>query len=157
MHATLKKIPKREIHFWTREQHFGYRILQLPWMTTRGVRPNELIRIAFGHNVGRENQKVFEIKSDLLTQEMCEEDEDFYQRGLLKIIHESHARNIYERFTVENSDKTTRNILYGRPNTLTAEVYRFGLPRKYDLLNFEENAIVFNVDIKSVFYVSLKG
>ena len=60
---------------------------------------------------------------------MMLEDEQLYEQGFLKIIQEEHVKNMYVRFTVINSDSTTRNILDGHPNTLTEERYRFGLPR----------------------------
>ena len=103
-------------NFWRNSNTFGHNMFQLPWLSGRGVSPNVLIKIAFGHVSGREEQQPFEIISGKFTDAMRLEDEELYEQGFLTVIHEEHATNIYTHFTVINSDLTTRNILDGRPN-----------------------------------------
>lgn len=112
-----------------------------------------MIKIAFGPVSGREEQQPFEIVSGTLTDVMCLEDEELYEQGFLTVIHEEHTNNIYARFTVINSDQTTRNILDGRPNTTAVEHYRFGLPQRHELLQFPPDAIMIKLDVKKAFFV----
>ena len=102
-----RKIDRWQQNFWRADKSFGRRILQLPWISGRGVSANGLIKVAFGHISGRETQHPFEITGGQLTEAMMREDEQLYEQGFLTIIPEEHVKNIYARFTVVNSDLTT--------------------------------------------------